>query len=91
MKDRVAVVFSAAFSLDKISHLQSAVKNTIEENNIKHREIFVDGHFIVAEVDDPVTVAPILTDLFSIDKVTIMDQASNKFNDIVAAIVNVGK
>ncbi len=91
MKDHVLVVFPSTFSIKKLSNLQSAIKNAIEENNIEHGEIFLDDSLIIVEVDDPVTVAPIVADLLGVDKVAVADRTGNKFNDIVAAIVNVGK
>jgi hypothetical protein len=91
MKAHVLLVFPSTFAINKISDLQSVVKNAIEENNIECKEILFDGSLIVVEVDDPVTAAPILADLFGVDKVAIADQTSNKFSDIVAAIVNVGR
>ena len=91
MKDHVLLVFPSAFSVNKISNLQSAIKNAIEENKIRYREILFDGSLIIVDVDDPVTTASIIADLFGVDKVAVANETSNKFNDLVAAIVNVGK
>ncbi len=71
--------------------MRSTVENALEKHDIECKEIFFDGSLIVIEVDDPVTTAPIVADLFGVDKVAIADQVSNKFSDIVAGIVNVGK
>ena len=91
MKDHVVLVFPSTFSINKIANLQSAIKNAMEENNIRCREICFDGSLIIVDVDDPVTTASIVADLFGVDKVAVADHTSNKFNDLVAAIVNVGK
>lgn len=87
----VLLVFPSPFSVSKLSYLQSSVRNALDANNIKCREIFVDDSLIVADVDDAITAASIVADLFGVDKVAVANKSGNKFNDLVAAIVDVGK
>ena len=91
MKDDVLLVFPSAFTVNKISYLQSSIKNALEASNIKCKDMFVDGSLIIADVDDAVAAASIVADLFGVDKVAIAIKTSNKFNDLVFAIVDVGK
>jgi len=90
MQDYVLLVFPSEFSLDKISNLQSSIRSALKASNITCNEIFFDDPLIVAEVDDTITAASILANLFGIEKVAIAKKASNKFHDLVAAIVDIG-
>lgn len=91
MQDYVLLVFPSTFSFSKISNLQLSIKNALETSNIKCREILFDGSLIITDVDDAVAAASIVSDLFGIDKVAVAMKASKKFNDLVTAIVDVGK
>lgn len=46
---------------------------------------------IIVNVDDPITVAPMTADLFGVNNMIVADQTSNKFSNIVAPLVTVGK
>ncbi len=91
MQDDVLLVFPSEFSVDKISNLQSSIKSTLKASNITCTEIFFDDPLIVAEVDDHITAASIVADLFGVEKVMVAKKSSSKFNDLVAAIVDVGR
>jgi len=91
MNDNVVVILPSVFSANKISNLQSSIKNALEANNIRCRDIFLDDSLIIADVDDAVVASSVITDLFGIEKVAVANKASNQFSDLVAAIVDVGK
>jgi len=91
MKDDVLLVFPSAFSANKIQDLQPSIKNALEASGIKCSNILFDDMLIIADVDDVVTAASVVADLFGVDKVAAANKTSNKFNDLVAAIVDVGK
>ncbi len=46
---------------------------------------------VVAQVDDYITAASIVADLFGVEKVAVAKQSNSKFNDLVVAIVDAGK
>jgi hypothetical protein len=91
MKDNVVVIFPSVFSANKIANLQSSIKNALEANNIKCKDIFLDDSLIIADVDDAVVASSVITDLFGVEKVAVANKTSNKFSDLVGAIVDVGK
>ncbi len=91
MRDDVLLIFPSAFSVNKISNLQSSIKNALEASNIKCGEMLLDDSLLIAEVDDAIKGASIVADLFGVDKVAVANKTSNKFNDLVAAIVDIGK
>jgi hypothetical protein len=91
MNDNILVIFPSVFSANSISNLQSSIKKALEANNIECRDVFLDDRLIIAAVDDAVVASSVITDLFGIEKVAIASKAGNKFGDLVAAIVEVGK
>lgn len=85
------LIFPTSFSAKSISTLTSSIGKALEENRIKCRELSPDGSLLVADLDDPVRAAAVVADLFGVEKVAVARRAGNRFDELVDAIVKVGK
>jgi hypothetical protein len=91
LMNSMLLVFPSAFSVNKISSLQSNVKEALEANGINCKNIFVEDSLVIADVDDAISAASVAKDLFGVEKVAVANRTGNKFNELVSALVDTGK
>lgn len=88
----VLLVFPSQFSIDRIDKLIANIEKQLQSKNIEPRDIMIENECIVFEMNDVVEGAGITREMFGIDKVGIAKKVPrNRFKDIAAEIVNIGK
>jgi hypothetical protein len=88
----VLLVFPSQFSIGRIDELIANIEEQLQSKNIELRNIMIENECIVFEMNDVVEGAGITREMFGIDKIGIAKKVPrNRFKDITAEIVNIGK
>ncbi len=88
----VLLIFPSQFSIGRIDKLIANIEKQLQSKNIELRNIMIENECIVFEMNDVVEGAGITREMFGIDKVGIAKKVPrNRFKDIAAEIVNIGK